>query len=116
MSQTAPWWPWLLLLGGALVTYAWRALGAAISGRIAPDGALFEWVSAVAYAMLAALTSLMVVTPLGALAETPLVDRLIGVAVALAGYLLARRGLLAGVVAGVIAMIALSYARRHGLI
>jgi branched-subunit amino acid transport protein len=115
VSPDAPWWPWLLLLGGALVTYLWRGLGVAISGRIAPDGPLFEWVSAVAYALLAALIARMVIDPMGALAATPLVDRLAGVAAALAAFLLARRSLPAGVMAGVAVLIALTYARRHGL-
>lgn len=115
MSQSAPWWPWLLLLGGAVVTYAWRAVGVAISGRIAPDGALFEWVSAVAYALLAALIARMVIAPMGALGATPLIDRLAGVGVALAAFALTRRNLLAGVGAGVAVLILLSYARQQGL-
>jgi branched-subunit amino acid transport protein len=111
-AALGPWWPWLLLLAAALVTYAWRALGVAISGRIAPDGALFEWVSAVAYALLAALIARMIVDPMGPLEQTPLLDRLAGVGVALGAFLLARRNLFVGVAAGVLTLVLLIYLRR----
>jgi branched-subunit amino acid transport protein len=110
-ADLGPWWPWLLLLAGALVTYAWRVLGVAISGRIAPEGALFEWVSAVAYALLAALIARMIVDPIGPLQATPVLDRLAAVAVALGAFLLSRRNLLAGVAAGVAALVLLIYLR-----
>ena len=110
-ADLGPWWPWLLLLAAALVTYAWRALGVAIGGRIAADGPLFEWVSAVAYALLAALIARMVIDPMGPLEATPLIDRLAGVAVALVTFLLTRRNLLAGVGAGVATLVLLIHLR-----
>ena len=49
----AAWWPYVLVVVGGLVTYFWRALGVALSGRINAGSRLFEWVACVAYAMLA---------------------------------------------------------------
>lgn len=91
----------VLLLCAVAGTYVWRALGVAFSGRIEPDGALFRWVSCVSYAMLAALISRMTVMPLGSLAETPIGFRLGAMAVAIAVFFLARRGMFSGVIAGV---------------
>lgn len=97
----------VMLIGAIAGTYLWRALGVAFSARIEPDGALFRWVSCISYAMLAALISRMTVMPLGSLAETPVTFRLGAMAVAIAVFFLARRGMLTGVVAGVGSFIAL---------
>ena len=91
----------VMLICAIAGTYVWRALGVTFSARVEPDGALFRWVSCVSYAMLAALISRMTVIPVGSLAETPVTFRLGAMAVALAVFFLARRGMLPGVVAGV---------------
>jgi branched-subunit amino acid transport protein len=108
------WWPWLILLVAAVVTYLWRGIGVALSGRIRVDGPLFEWVSAVAYALLAGLIARMVVQPLGPLEATPLIDRLASMACGLAVFMLTRRsrGILWGTAAGVVVLTLLSYARQ----
>jgi branched-subunit amino acid transport protein len=103
--------PWLTVLAGALVTYLWRGAGVALSGRIRTDGPLFEWVSAVAYALLAGLIARMIVQPLGPLEATPLVDRLAASGIGLAVFLLTRRHLLLGVGAGIAALSLLSVLR-----
>jgi branched-subunit amino acid transport protein len=110
------WWPWLVLLAAAAVTYLWRAIGVAVSGRIRTDGPLFEWVSAVAYALLAGLIARMIVLPLGPLQATPLIDRLAGALIGLAVFLLTRRsrGILWGTAAGIGALMLLSWARAGG--
>ena len=97
----------VMLICGIAGTYLWRALGVAFSARIEPDGVLFRWVTCVSYAMLAALISRMTVIPLGSLAETPIEFRLGAMAVAIVVFFIARRGMLAGVVAGVGTFIAL---------
>jgi branched-subunit amino acid transport protein len=108
------WWPWLVLLTAALVTYLWRGIGVALSGHIRTDGALFEWVSAVAYALLAGLVARMIVQPLGPLQATPLVDRLASASVGLAVFLLTRhgRGILWGTAGGIVVLMALSWLRQ----
>jgi len=93
-------WAWLAVLTGALVTYLPRALGVILSGRIDAESRLFEWISCVAYAILAALVARMIVLPTGPLGETALPTRLIGVAVGIAVFFLARREILSGCIAG----------------
>jgi branched-subunit amino acid transport protein len=101
-------WAWLAVLTGAVVTYASRGLGVALSGRLDPGGALIRWVEAVAYALLAGLIARMVVLPLGPLQQTPLASRLAAAAIAVAVFLLTRHNLLFGTAAGVAALILLS--------
>lgn len=90
----------LALAAAALVTYGWRALGVLLSGRLSPDSRLFEWVSCIAYALLAALVARMILLPVGPLAETALGDRLAATALAVAAFFLCRQSVLAGAVAG----------------
>lgn len=101
---------WWAILGAALVTYLPRGLGVLLSGRLNTDGPLFRWVSAVAYALLAALIARLIVVPLGPLQATTLPDRLASAAIALAVYLLTRRNLMVGVASGGIALALLKIA------
>jgi|TARA_R110002072_G_scaffold124947_2_gene260572 branched-subunit amino acid transport protein len=89
-----------LMIVGALVTYFWRALGVALSGRLDVQSPLFEWIACVAYALLAGLIARMVVLPIGALQQTPTLDRLAAALLALVIFFLTRRNLLAGVGSG----------------
>ncbi len=99
----------VVLVASAIgATYLWRGLGVAFSARIEPDSAMFRWINCVSHAMLAGLISRMIVMPLGSIAETPLSDRLIAVAVAFAVFYLARKNWLLGVLAGVGTFIALA--------
>lgn len=93
--------PWLILPAAILVSFAWRAIGVAVSGRMDPDSALFEWVRCVAFALLAGLVSRMLIFPGGVLAESELVHRLVAMAVAFVVYYLVRRSLLLGLGAGI---------------
>ncbi|WP_328702895.1 AzlD domain-containing protein [Arenibaculum pallidiluteum] len=101
-------WPFVVLTVAAAVTYAWRGLGVALAGRINPGGALFRWVSCVAYALLAALVARMILLPIGPLAQAPLSARLLGAFLGLAAFRLCRQNLLAGVAAAVAGLIALT--------
>ena len=105
------WWPFAVMLAGAAATYVWRAAGVALSGRIDPRGAVFEWVACVAYALLAGLIARMIVLPTGPLAETPLADRLLGTVLAVAVFLVARCNMLLGVSAGIGALALLTWGR-----
>ena len=62
--------PDMALPAAVAVSYMWRALGVAVSGRIDPDSDLFLWIHCVAYAMLAGLVSRMLFLPSGALAAS----------------------------------------------
>lgn len=93
--------PTLVVLACGVATYLWRGLGVAISGRLDPDSEAFRWVACVAFAMIAGLVTRMLLMPTGALAETTLVERLLGSSTALGVFFwLTRRNLFAGVLAG----------------
>ena len=85
---------------GALVTYAWRALGVLVAGRIDPQGRVIVWVACVAYALLAAVIARMIVLPLGVLAEMPLWARLLATAAAVAVWYALGRRILPAILAG----------------
>lgn len=106
------WWPLAVLAVGAGATYVWRAVGVVLSGRIDPDGAVFEWVACVAYALLAGLIARMIVLPMGILAEAATTDRLLATAAALiAFFALSRRNMLLGVAVGAGVLVLLTWAR-----
>jgi branched-subunit amino acid transport protein len=109
MNETAI---WLLIAGACVVTYMWRGIGVALGGGMSLDGPLFRWVAAVAYAMLAGLIARMIVLPLGALAETPMSERLLAAGIALAVFLLSRRNMLLAVFSGAAAMVLLQMIGR----
>jgi branched-subunit amino acid transport protein len=104
-------WAWGLVALAALVTYAWRGVGVALSGRIDPNGAAIRWVGCVAYALLAGLIARMIVLPQGPLQDTATIDRLIAAALALAVFLLTRRSMVAGVFAGAGVLVLLTVLR-----
>lgn len=105
-------WPWVALAVGALVTYFWRGLGVALSGRLNPQSPLFEWIACVAYALLAGLIARMILLPLGSLAETPLPDRVAAAGLAFVVFFLTRRNLLLGVGSGFAVMVLATWGRN----
>jgi len=94
-----------VIVACGLGTYVWRALGVALSGRLRTDSELFQWISCIAYAMIAALVSRIIFMPTGMLAQSALPERLVACAVALAVYFATRRNLFLGVGAGVATLI-----------
>lgn len=102
---------WLLLSACAAATYLWRGLGVLLSGRLNPQSGMFEWVSCVAYALVAGLIARIIVAPSGLLAQTALTDRLLACGVALLAYHLARRNMFVGLVCGVAFFIGAAYVR-----
>lgn len=101
----------LVIVACGLGTYVWRALGVALSGRLRTDSELFQWISCIAYAMIAALVSRIIFMPTGMLAQSALPERLVACAVALAVYFATRRNLFLGVGAGVATLIGFGYLR-----
>ena len=99
---------WGVLAAGAAVTYAARALGVALSGRIDPGGAVFRWVGCVAYALLAGLVARMILLPVGPLQATEPWHRVVAALAALAAFHAARRSVPVGVAVGTGALIALT--------
>lgn len=110
MPEQAVLWPFVVMIVAALATYVWRALGVALSGRIDPEGPVFEWVACATYAMLAGLIARMIILPVGPVAETALGARLAAAVVALAIFFLTRKNVGLGVAAGAGALVLLTWA------
>ena len=78
------WTPWLALIGASVGTYVCRAVGVLLSDQINQESEIFRWLSAVTYAMVAALTVRMLLMPLGLLATVPMLLRILMCVVSLA--------------------------------
>jgi branched-subunit amino acid transport protein len=104
---------WLVILAAALVTYFWRALGVLVGGRINPNGPVFEWIGCVAYALLAGLTTRMIVLPIGPLQATDLGCRLVAAAAAVLVLRRTRNNIAWAVLAGVVTLVLLTAAGLH---
>jgi hypothetical protein len=70
-------WEWLALIAASIGTYACRAVGVMLSGHVSQDSEFFRWLSAVTYAMVAALTIRLIFLPVGMLSTVPLYLRLV---------------------------------------
>jgi hypothetical protein len=99
-------WPYVfLLIVGFCATAPWRILGIALSQSIDEEGEVLRWVRAVSTALIAGLVARLVVFPAGALADVPLLLRMGAFAVAIIAFMLARRSLAVGVLAGEAALL-----------
>jgi branched-subunit amino acid transport protein len=98
---------WMIVLSCAAATFVWRFLGVLVVSRIDPNGAVFQWISCVSYAMVAGLIFRMIIMPESQLADVSLVIRIAAVVIAFAAYLLFKRRLVAGVLAGGISLSAM---------
>ncbi len=70
-----------LIIGLSILgTYVWRLAGVFFAQKIDPDGQVFIWLGCVAYALLAGLMSRVLVFPVGLLADTSILARLLPMA------------------------------------
>ena len=100
---------WILVAVCGIATYAWRGAGVLLSGAVDPDSRLFSWLASVAYATLAALISRIIFLPVGTLADSALIERLLAAAIAAAVFFATRKNLFAGVATGGVALVALTW-------
>lgn len=105
----APYSPWLAITLAALASYASRALGAQLSGRIRADSPVIEWITAVTYALMAGLVARMIALPIGALAATPDWQRYAAAGVCLGVFFATRRNVGWAVFAGSLTLMALTW-------
>lgn len=89
----------------ALPTQVWRWIGVAVGQRIDAESEVLHWVRAVATAIIAAFVAKVLMFPTASLAETPLWLRFAATGFAVLVYVVAGRVVVAGVVAGVIALV-----------
>ena len=68
---------WIALIAACIGTYLCRALGVKLAGHIDQESEIFRWLSAVTYAMVAALTIRLILLPVGLLATVPLYVRIL---------------------------------------
>ena len=98
-----------LILVVFLPNEVWRVLGLMLVRGLDEKSQVIVWVRAVATAMLAAVMAQLVLTTSGGLATIPVAVRVGALAVGFAVFLLARRSVFAGVLAGEAAVIAGAY-------
>ena len=100
-------WPYLVLIfAGFLPNEIWRLLGLVLARRLHEDAEVLIWVRAVATAILAGVIGKLIFFPAGALASVPLSVRIGAIMLGLLAFVLIRRSVFAGVVAGEAALIA----------
>jgi branched-subunit amino acid transport protein len=83
------WWVWIALASACIGTYLCRAIGVMLAGKINQESEIFRWLSAVTYAMVAALTIRLIVLPIGLLNTVPLWIRILICALSL-GIMLSK--------------------------
>ena len=98
---------WLIVLGCAAATFVWRFLGVIVVRRIDANGAIFQWISCVSYAMVAGLIFRMLIIPESQLAEVSPAIRVAAVVIAFVAYFRFSRRLVAGVLAGGVSLSAM---------
>jgi hypothetical protein len=100
-------WPYIaMVLVGFLPNEVWRWLAIVMARGLDERSEIVVWVRAVATAILAGVIAKLTLFPPGALAGVPMAVRLASVAVGFGCFLLLRRSVLAGVVAGESVLIA----------
>jgi len=100
-------WPYLaLILVGFLPNEIWRWLGLIAARGLEEDSQIIVWVRAVATAILAGVIAQLISTSSGVLATIPLGVRIAAAVAGFIAFLVVRRSVLAGVVAGELVLLA----------
>lgn len=94
-----------LLIAGYLATDIWRLAGVLAASKVDETGEIFNWVRAVATALVAALIARILFFPLGELANVLPLVRYGAVAVGIAVYFLTARAIAWGVLSGELALL-----------
>jgi hypothetical protein len=102
--------PYLVLIAaGFLPNEVWRMLGIVAAHGLDEGSELVVWVRAVATALLAGVVAKIILFPPGGLADVQLAVRLAAIALGFAAFVLMRRSVFAGVLAGEAALILGAY-------
>lgn len=86
-----------ILVGAAIPTQVWRWAGVLLAGRLSEDSELFEFVKAVATALVAGVVARLILFPDGPLADVPAVLRCAAALAGFAVYIVSRHRLILGV-------------------
>ena len=99
-------WPYLvLLLVGFLPNEIWRLLGLVLARGIDEESEIVVWSRAVATAILAGVIAKLILFSTGELASIPLTVRLVAATCAFVAFMLMKRSVFAGVLAGEAALV-----------
>ena len=96
----------VLILAGFLPSDVWRLLGVVVGHGLDEQSDLVIWVRAVAIAILGGVIANLAIAPPGALAQLQLPVRLSAIAVGFLAFVLAKRSIFVGVLAGELALVA----------
>ena len=106
MSALSAEFAWLaLIVAGFLPSEAWRWLGVAFARGLDEGSEIVVWVRAVATAILAGVIAKLTIFAPGVLATVPTPVRLAAVAAGFLAFVLIRRSVFAGVIAGELALV-----------
>ena len=83
----------LIIIITSIATYISRVLGVLTSERLSIKSKIFSWFNYVAYSILAALISRMIIFPAGALLESTLLIRFIVIAVCVVVFIYTKKNL-----------------------
>ena len=83
----------LIIIITSVATYISRVLGVLTSERLSIKSKIFSWFNYVAYCILAALISRMIIYPAGALLESTLLIRFIVIAVCVVVFIYTKKNL-----------------------
>src|SRR5258708_33733111 len=107
MSLLADLSPYLVLIAaGFLPNEVWRMLGIVVAHGLDESSDLVIWVRAVATGLLAGVVAKIILFPPGGLADVPPAIRLAAIAAGFAAFMLMRRSVFVGVLAGEAVLIA----------
>jgi len=95
----------LILVAGSLPNYIWRFFGVIFAARLDEDSPVLRWVNAVATALIAALVARIIISPAGALADTAMTSRLLGMAAGVLVFFISKRKLGLAMAAAVAALL-----------
>ena len=83
----------LIIIITSVATYISRVLGVLTSERLRIKSKIFSWFNYVAYSILAAVISRMIIFPAGALLESTLLIRFIVIAVCVSVFIYSKKNL-----------------------
>ncbi|MGL4324613.1 MAG: AzlD domain-containing protein [Beijerinckiaceae bacterium] len=90
----------VLLVAGILPNEVWRWMAVWLSRGLDENSAIFEWVRMVSTCLVAGVVAQLLIEPSGALAAVPGPLRLVAGIMAVAGFFISGRRVLAGVLSG----------------
>jgi hypothetical protein len=109
-NATGDLWPYLaIIVFGFLPSEIWRILGVVFATGLREDSQILVWVRAVATTLLAGVVAKLLLSPNGALAIVPFAARVGSIGIGLAAFFGLRRSVIAGVVAGEVALVTMAY-------